>query len=255
MPTCSRARSPTSRPWSTTARSPCRKPRRWPASGPASVVIGIAGELVRGFTTTHTQERKRADAPINEAELQKLIDGVQREALREAERSITWETGLPQVDVRLVHAAVTSASIDGYTVTNPVGFQGRHVKISIFDALRTPRPSGSPGERRQRVRPGAARGGGRALRGRARAGHGAGPAGRGALHRRGRRNEPTSPSCAQAASRARGCSLWAGRAFTKSLADRLDLPFPRAEALKIGLRSGPAGRPTSGDRRRSSPTT
>ena len=48
--------------------------------------------------------------PITEAELQKLIDGVQREALREAERSITWETGLPQVDVRLVHAAVTGAS-------------------------------------------------------------------------------------------------------------------------------------------------
>ena len=33
------------------------------------------------------------------------------EALHEAERAITWETGLPHVDVRLVHAAVTGASI------------------------------------------------------------------------------------------------------------------------------------------------
>mgnify|MGYP007123205873 CR=1 FL=1 len=31
--------------------------------------------------------------------------------LHEAERAITWETGLPHVDVRLVHAAVTGASI------------------------------------------------------------------------------------------------------------------------------------------------
>src|SRR5665811_2487131 len=82
---------------------------------PTQVVIGIAGELVKGFTTTHSQERKRPDQPISEAELQKLIDTVQQAALREAERAITWETGLPHVDVRLVHAAVTSASIDGYT--------------------------------------------------------------------------------------------------------------------------------------------
>jgi cell division protein FtsA len=99
------------------------------------VIVGIAGELVKGFTTSHAQERKRPDQPIGAQELQRLIDGVQREALREAERTITWETGLPNVDIRLVHAAVTAAAIDGYAVTNPVGFKGRHVRISIFNAF------------------------------------------------------------------------------------------------------------------------
>src|SRR4029077_17943946 len=79
---------------------------------PSQVVIGIAGELVKGFTTVHTQERRKPTQPINDAELQRLIDAVQPEALRQAERSITWETGLAHVDVRLVHAAVTGASID-----------------------------------------------------------------------------------------------------------------------------------------------
>ncbi|MBA2700449.1 MAG: hypothetical protein H0U58_01950, partial [Chloroflexi bacterium] len=102
---------------------------------PGQVVIGIAGELVKGFTTSHEQERRRPDQPITEAELRKLIDGVQHEALSEAERAITWETGLPHVDVRLVHAAITGASIDGYALTNPVGFQGRHVRIGIFNAF------------------------------------------------------------------------------------------------------------------------
>src|SRR5512135_2667941 len=50
---------------------------------PSQVVIGIAGELVKGFTTTLTQERKKPGLPINDAELMKLIDSVQREALRE----------------------------------------------------------------------------------------------------------------------------------------------------------------------------
>ena len=45
---------------------------------PTQVVIGIAGELVKGFTTTLTQERKKPEAPINDAELVKLIDGVQK---------------------------------------------------------------------------------------------------------------------------------------------------------------------------------
>src|SRR5688572_7167775 len=65
---------------------------------PTQVVIGIAGELVKGFSTVHVQERKKPTQPITEAELQKLIDGVQREALRLAERAITWETGLTKVD-------------------------------------------------------------------------------------------------------------------------------------------------------------
>ena len=101
----------------------------------SQVVIGIAGELVKGFTTSHTQERRRANQPITDAELQRLLEGVQRESVREAERAITWETGLPNIDIRLVHASVTAAAIDGYAVTNPVGFQGRHVKVSVFNAF------------------------------------------------------------------------------------------------------------------------
>jgi len=101
----------------------------------SQVIIGIAGELVKGSTTVISQERRRPDQPLSEAELQRMIDAVEREALREAERTVTWETGLPTVDIRLVHAAIGGAQIDGYAVTNPIGFQGRHVRISIFNAF------------------------------------------------------------------------------------------------------------------------
>ena len=101
----------------------------------SQVVIGIAGELVKGFTTSRSLERRRPDQPISDGELTALLESVQRDAIREAERAITWETGLPNIDIRLVHAAVTGASIDGYNVTNPVGFQGRHVRIGVFNAF------------------------------------------------------------------------------------------------------------------------
>ncbi len=201
------------------------------------VVIGIAGELVKGFTTSHSQERKRPDQVITEAELQRLIDIVQHEALRDAERAITWETGLPNVDVRLVHAAVTGAAIDGYAVTNPVGFQGRHVRISIFNAFAPLMHLGSL----QRVasqldlellaivaEPYAVA---RCLGGEQGQHLGAlfvdvgGGTTDVALVRQGG---------------VEGTRMFAlgGRAFTKSLADRLELPFARAEELKIDFAKG-----------------
>jgi cell division protein FtsA len=204
---------------------------------PDQVVVGIAGELVKGFTTTHSQERKRPDQPISEAELQKLIDAVQREALREAERAITWETGLPNVDVRLVHAAVTGASIDGYALTNPVGFQGRHVKIGIFNAFAPLVHLGALQSVASQLdlelieivaEPYAVA---RVL-------------GTEQLRQTGALfidvGGGTTDIALVRQGGIEGTRMFAlgGRAFTKSIADRLDLPFPRAEALKVDYARG-----------------
>ncbi len=204
---------------------------------PSQVVVGIAGELVKGFTTTNSQERKRPDQPISEAELQKLIDAVQQEALREAERSITWETGLPHVDVRLVHAAVTSASIDGYAVTNPVGFRGRYVKIGIFDAFAPLVHLGALESVASQLdlelievvaEPYAVA---RVL-------------GAEQVQQAGAIfidiGGGTTDVALVRQGGIEGTRMFAlgGRAFTKSIADRLDLPFPRAEALKVDYARG-----------------
>jgi cell division protein FtsA len=207
---------------------------------PSQVVIGIAGELVKGFTTAHSQERLRPEIQIVESELQKLIEGVQREALREAERSITWETGLANVDVRLVHAAVVGAWIDGYAVSNPIGFKGRHVKISVFNAFAPLVHLGALQSVAQQLElellevvaePYAVA---RALNSEQIRQGGAlfidvgGGTTDVALVRQGG---------------IEGTRMFAlgGRAFTKSIADRLELPFPRAESLKVDYARGIAG--------------
>jgi cell division protein FtsA len=204
---------------------------------PTQVVIGIAGELVKGFTTSHSQERRKPDQPITEQELQKLIDGVQREALREAERSITWETGLPHVDVRLVHAAITGASIDGYALANPVGFQGRHVRISIFNAFAPLVHLGALQSVASQLdlelleivaEPYAVA---RVL-------------GLDQVRQAGALfidiGGGTTDVALVRQGGIEGTRMFAlgGRAFTKSIADRLDLPFPRAEALKVDYARG-----------------
>ena len=204
---------------------------------PTQVVIGIAGELVKGFTTSHNQERKRPDQPITEAELQKLIDTVQQAALREAERAITWETGLPHVDVRLVHAAVTSASIDGYTVTNPVGFQGRYVKIGIYNAF-------APLVHLGALQTVAAQLDLELLQVVAEPYAVARLLGTEQVQQSGAIfidiGGGTTDVALVRQGGIEGTRMFAlgGRAFTKSLADRLDLPFPRAEALKVDFSRG-----------------
>ena len=205
---------------------------------PTQVVIGIAGELVKGFTTTHSQERKRPDQPITEGELQKLIDNVQREALREAERAITWETGLPHVDVRLVHAAVTGASIDGYALTNPVGFQGRHVKIGIFNAFAPLVHLGRAPDRRQPARPGAARDRRRAVRRRPRAWAPSRSASRAPCSSTSAAGRPTSRSCARAASRARACSRSAVGRSPRAWPTAWTCPSRGPRALKVDYARG-----------------
>jgi len=204
---------------------------------PTQCVIGIAGELVKGFTTARAHERKRPDSPITDVELQRLIDGVQHDALREAERAITWETGLTQVDVRLVHAAVTGAQIDGYPVTNPVGFKGRNVKISIFNAFAPLVHLGALQSVAERLdlellevvaEPYAVA---RVLASEQVQQSGAlfvdigGGTTDVALVRHGG---------------IEGTRMFAlgGRAFTNSIADHLDLPFPRAEEIKVDYARG-----------------
>ncbi len=102
---------------------------------PRSVVIGIAGELVKGTTASLAARRDDPRRPLDEAELQVIVERVQDDALREAERRIGWESGIERLDVRLVHAAIVEMKIDGYPVSNPIGFTGAHIELSVFNAF------------------------------------------------------------------------------------------------------------------------
>jgi len=102
---------------------------------PTSAVIGIAGELVKGTTSNGAVRREDPHAPMTEEELQRIVEQVQVEALADAERRIAWESGVERLDVRLVHAAVVELKIDGYPVSNPIGFTGAQLELAVFNAF------------------------------------------------------------------------------------------------------------------------
>jgi cell division protein FtsA len=99
------------------------------------VVIGIAGELVKGASTVIRYKRGTPSDPIDMVELKKILDRVQYRAFERAREQLTWETGFKEIEVKLVNTAIVDVQIDGYRVTNPIGFQGRDVSIQLFNAF------------------------------------------------------------------------------------------------------------------------
>ena len=98
-------------------------------------VIGIAGELVKGTTNTIRYRRPQPDRPLDEAEMEFIIDKVQERAQTKAQRQIAVETGNDDVEIKLVNSALVGIHIDGYKVSNPLGFQGKDVAIQIYTAF------------------------------------------------------------------------------------------------------------------------
>lgn len=98
-------------------------------------VVGIAGELIKGNTTTVNYTRKNPNKPINEEEMMEIIEKVQRKSGEVAKRTVALETGNDNVEVRLINSAIVSLTIDGYKISNPIGFKGSDVIIQFYTAF------------------------------------------------------------------------------------------------------------------------
>ncbi|TMD44256.1 MAG: cell division protein FtsA, partial [Chloroflexi bacterium] len=102
---------------------------------PGQAVIGIAGEQVKGLSTTVTIPRADPNLKINEVELLQTLQLVQKRAMREAQHAMSLELGVPDVNVKLINSAVTSVRIDGFAVNNPIDFQGKQMVITVFNTF------------------------------------------------------------------------------------------------------------------------
>ena len=100
-----------------------------------TTVVGIAGELIKGNTTSVKYTRKEPSKPISEAEMNEVIHKVQQKASEVAKKTVALETGNSNVEVRLINSAIVSLTIDGYKISNPIGFKGTEVSILIYTAF------------------------------------------------------------------------------------------------------------------------
>ena len=100
-----------------------------------TAVIGIAGELVKGTTSTVRFTRNNPNKELDIDEMERIIELVQERAETKARQQLAWELGGKDVQVRLVNSALVRIDIDGYKVTNPVGFQGKDILVEMYTAF------------------------------------------------------------------------------------------------------------------------
>ena len=98
-------------------------------------VVGIAGELIKGNTNTVRYRRKNGNKPITEQEMSAIIKRVQDRAGERAKKEVAVETNNDDVEVRLINSAIVSLQIDGYKVSNPIGFKGSDLTIQFYTAF------------------------------------------------------------------------------------------------------------------------
>ncbi len=100
-----------------------------------TAVIGIAGELVKGTTSTVRCTRKNPEKDIDVEEMEYIVSLVQERAGEIARKNLSIELGGKAPQVRLVNSALVGITIDGYKVTNPIGFKGRDVLVQLYTAF------------------------------------------------------------------------------------------------------------------------
>lgn len=100
---------------------------------PRDVVMGIAGEFVKGVITTRRKERKSSLRPISREELEEMILKAQHHGQLQAREILLKEVGLSHMEVVLLDSSVVEVLIDGYRVHNPSEFQGKNLTVTIFN--------------------------------------------------------------------------------------------------------------------------
>ena len=102
---------------------------------PTSLIMSLPGDLVKSLVTTVHYHRNYPESHLDATELKNIVYKVQWKAyeqMREVTAKIK-EEAIP--DVKLINTSVIDTRVDGYKITNPLGFQGGTVTLSIFNAF------------------------------------------------------------------------------------------------------------------------
>ncbi|MFA5010187.1 MAG: cell division FtsA domain-containing protein [Patescibacteria group bacterium] len=101
---------------------------------PKATIIGVSGQLVESVTTTVHYDRANPEQALDATELKNIIYKIQQRSIERLRTVLREKFTDAHPDVELIHAAVVDVQLDGYTVANPIGFQGKRLTLTIFNA-------------------------------------------------------------------------------------------------------------------------
>ncbi len=96
---------------------------------PDQAVMGVPSPLIRGAAYTVKQQRSSPRRPVSQRELTQLLQRVQRLALQQLSQEFASQ------ELALVDSSIAEIVIDGHRVTDPVGFRGENLAVTVFNAI------------------------------------------------------------------------------------------------------------------------
>jgi cell division protein FtsA len=102
---------------------------------PKEVILGIAGELVKGVVIVVNVEREDTDSKITEAEVNDILSKIKKQAFIGAKDEIAADTGIKTNQITEIDTVVNSAYIDGVKVDSPIGFTGKELVYKVFSTF------------------------------------------------------------------------------------------------------------------------
>ena len=98
-------------------------------------IFGVSGEMCIGFSTTVRVTRKNASDDIKEKEILEIKRKIEEVALVQAQREYSRLKGFNEIDLELINSDITIFKVDGFFVSEPIGFKGRVIETTLFTAF------------------------------------------------------------------------------------------------------------------------
>lgn len=102
---------------------------------PDDIILAFSPEVTIFDAVTTQYVRSDRDSTITMEEIDSMIKKIEHESLERAKEKSKKQYGIIHDDIRLVSSTLTSITIDGKKVTNPLGFPGANVRVKVLNVF------------------------------------------------------------------------------------------------------------------------
>jgi cell division ATPase FtsA len=99
---------------------------------PTDVIIGFSSSQLISDNTT-TQYLRTPGTTITMNEIDEMVKKVEKNSFERVRKKAKEAHGMIHDDLKLVSSTITAIEVDGRAITNPIGFDGKKVRLSILN--------------------------------------------------------------------------------------------------------------------------
>ena len=102
---------------------------------PDDIILAFSPEVTIFDAITTQYIRSDKDSTITMEEIDSMIKKIEHESLERAKEKSRKQYGIINDDIRLISSTLTSITIDGKKVMNPLGFSGANIRIKVLNVF------------------------------------------------------------------------------------------------------------------------